>query len=92
MENAAEKTYVQVEAKFLMNGDVEPTCIIWGDGTRYFVESILDMQPGVSLSAKAAGMRYTVCIGSRITCLYRAGTRWFVEPKKHSIQANEIPV
>lgn len=92
MEIDAEKTYVQVEAKFLVNGDVEPTCVIWEDGTRYFVESILDMRPGVSLLTRAAGMRYAICIGSRITYLYRTGTRWFVEPKKHCIQANEIPV
>ncbi len=88
MENETEKTFVQVEARFGVNGDVRPTCVIWGDGTRYPVDSILDMRPGVSLVTRTAGMRYTVLIGSRVTCLYRSGTRWFVEPRKTQYSEN----
>lgn len=81
MESNTEKTYVQVEASFGINGDIRPTCVIWEDGTRYPVDDILDIRPGVSLVSGCAGMRYTVLIGSRVACLYRTGTRWFVDPK-----------
>ena len=76
-----KKTYVRVEAWFSEDGAVHPTCVIWNDGARYRVESVLDVRPGVSLPAKGAGMRYTVRIGNRITYLFQAGTRWFVEQK-----------
>lgn len=76
-----ERTYVQVEAKFLVNGEVRPTCVIWADGTRFLVDSILDVRPGVSLDSKAAGLCYTVSIGNRVTCLYRTGTQWFVDAR-----------
>ncbi len=81
MAAEAAKTYVRVEAWFSEDGSVHPTCIIWNDGIRYSVQNVLDVRPGVSLPASAAGLRYTVCIGSRITYLYQAGNRWFVEQK-----------
>ena len=77
----AKKTYVRVEAWFSEDGAVHPTCVIWNNGARYPVKSVLDVRPGVSLPANGAGMRYTVRIGSRVTHLFRAGTRWFVEQK-----------
>lgn len=83
MAGDAKKTYVRVEAWFSEDGTVHPTCVILSDGARYSVESVLDIRPVVSLPANAAGMRYTVRIGRRVTYLYQAGTRWFVE-QKHS--------
>lgn len=76
------RAYVRVEAWFGEDGTVHPTCIIWKDGVRYPVESVLDIRPGVSLPADGAGMRYTVSIGGRVTFVYQAGTQWFVEAKK----------
>jgi len=81
MTGDVKKTYVQVEAWFSKDGAVHPTCVIWNDGIRYTVQSVLDVRPGVSLPASGAGMRYTVRIGSRVTYLYQAGTRWFVEQR-----------
>jgi hypothetical protein len=82
MAGDAKKVYVRVEARFSEDGAVHPTCVIWNDGSRYTVQSVLDARPGVSLLANGAGMRYTVRIGDCVTYLYQAGTRWFVE-KKH---------
>ncbi len=81
MAEDGKKTYVRVEAWFSEDGSVHPTCVIWNDGVRYSVQGVLDVRPGVSLAANGAGMRYTVRIGSRVTYLYQAGTRWFVEQK-----------
>ncbi len=81
MTGDEKKTFVRVEAWFSEEGAVHPTCVIWNDGTRYSVQNVLDIRPGVSLFANAAGMRYTVRIGGRVTYLYQAGTRWFVEQK-----------
>lgn len=78
-----KKTYVRVEAWFSKDGTVHPTCVIWSNGVRYPVTSVLDVRPGVSLMANDAGMRYTVRIGKHVTHLFQAGTRWFVE-QKHS--------
>ena len=78
-ENA--KVYVQVEAWFSEDGAIHPTCIIWNDGSRYLVQNVLDVRPGVSLLANGAGMRYTVRIGRFVTYLFQAGTRWFVEQR-----------
>jgi hypothetical protein len=82
MAGEAKKAYVRVEAWFSEDGAVHPTCIIWNDGSRYPVQRVLDVRPGVSLFTNSAGMRYTVRIGSRVTYLYQAGTRWFVEQKQ----------
>lgn len=81
MESGLEKAYVRVEAWFGEDGAVHPICVIWDDGKRYPVGSVLEVRPGVAFSANGAGMRYTVRIGSRVTHLFRAGTRWFVEKK-----------
>jgi hypothetical protein len=81
MKKDDRKEYVRVEAWFSEDGTVHPTCIIWKNGARYQVESVADVRPGVSVLAQGAGMRYTVCIAGRVTFLYQAGTRWFVERK-----------
>lgn len=81
MTGDVKKVNVQVEAWFSEDGAVHPTCVIWNDGARYTVHSVLDVRPGVSLLANSAGMRYTVRIGSSVTYLYQTGIGWFVEQK-----------
>lgn len=40
----ARKVYVEVEAQFDTEGNVLPLSIRWEDGTRYFVERVVDIR------------------------------------------------
>lgn len=47
MKSGPQKAYIRVEAWFGEDGAVHPTCVIWGDGKRYPVGSVLDVRPGI---------------------------------------------
>jgi len=73
------KVYVAVDAHFDISGFIKPLFITWEDGTRYEIDSVLDVRPAASLKAGGAGMRYTVRIGRRQTFLFLEEGKWFVE-------------
>ncbi|MBQ3115460.1 MAG: hypothetical protein IJC07_00350 [Clostridia bacterium] len=78
-----EKVFVQVTAKFSVEGGMTPLEILWRDGKRYVIDKVkfTDRAP-----SKVGGMvtkRYTVLIGGQERYLYfdKYTERWFVEKR-----------
>ena len=81
----ARKVYVEVEAQFDTDGNVRPLSIRWEDGTRYYVERVVDVRRAASFKAGCTGMRYLVQIGRHRSYIWREqDDRWFVEAKSSS--------
>lgn len=76
------KVFVKVLAFFDPEGRITPMEIIWEDGRRFEIDRILDVRPAASLKAGGAGLRYTVRISNKTTCLFYETGRWFVEGKQ----------
>jgi hypothetical protein len=58
---------------------VEPVAFVWEDGTRYKVDSVIDMRRAASLKAGGVGMRYTVNVRGKETFMFLEEDRWFME-------------
>jgi len=76
------KVYVNVTAHFDTEGNMTPMSIIWGDGTEYEIDRVLDKRRAASLKAGGFGDRYTVRIRNRERYLFFEDGRWFVEGKE----------
>ena len=76
------KKYVEVTAKFDVDGTVVPLEIQWEDGTKFEIDRILDIRRAASLKAGGAGIRYTCRIRGRVKYLWLEESRWFVEAKE----------
>ena len=77
----ARKVYVEVTARFDVDGKVTPLSLTWEDGTVFEIGRVLDCRRAASLKAGGIGMRYTVRIGNQQSYLYYEDPRWFVEAK-----------
>ena len=77
----ARKVYVEVTARFDVEGNITPLSVTWEDGTVYEIDRILDKRRAASLKAVGIGMRYTCRISGRQSYLYYEEPRWFVEGK-----------
>ena len=77
----ARKVYVEVTARFDVEGNITPLSVTWEDGTVYEIDRILDKRRAASLKAVGIGMRYTCRISGRQSYLYYEDPRWFVEGK-----------
>jgi len=79
------KAYVDVNVDHMADGRVLPRSIVWEDGRRYAVDRIIDIRPAVSLKAGGCGLRYTIRVGEKETCMYleedHGVSRWFMERK-----------
>ena len=75
------KVYVEVTARFDVEGNITPLSVTWEDGTVYEIDRILDKRRAASLKAVGIGMRYTCRISGRQSYLYYEDPRWFVEGK-----------
>lgn len=73
------KIYVEVIAKFDIDGNITPLSIRWEDGTIYEIDRTLGVHRRASLRAGGAGMRYTCIIRRQKRYLYLENSRWFVE-------------
>ena len=78
-----EKVYLGVTARFLIDGGIRPSEIIWTDGKHFSIDKIrfIDLVP-----SKVGGIntvRYTVMICGQERYLYyeKPTERWFVEKK-----------
>jgi hypothetical protein len=80
----ARKVYVEVTAKFDVDGNIRPIEIVWEDGRRYGITKITDTRPAASLKVGGVGVRYTCLIDRRETFLFMDGTKWFVEAKSYT--------
>ena len=77
----ARKVYVEVTARFDVEGNITPLSVTWEDGTVYEIDRILDKRRAASLKAGGIGMRYTCRILGQRSYLYYEEPRWFVEGK-----------
>ena len=78
----ARKVYVEVTARFDVEGNITPLSVTWEDGMVYEIDRILDRRRAASLKAGGIGMRYTCRISGRQSYLYYEDPRWFVEGKR----------
>lgn len=81
------KRYVEVVARYFEDGKLVPLSITWDDGRVFAIDRVLDVRQAASLKVGGMGTRFIVRIGSRTTCLFFEGPRWFVEeivPEKAS--------
>ena len=78
----ARKVYVEVTARFDVEGNITPLSVTWEDGMVYEIDRILDRRRAASLKAVGIGMRYTCRISGRQSYLYYEDPRWFVEGKR----------
>lgn len=76
------KKYVEVTAKFDVDGTVVPLEIQWEDGAKFEIDRILDVRQAASLKAGGTGIRYTCRIRGRVKYLWLEESRWFVEAKE----------
>jgi hypothetical protein len=76
------KVYVSVEVRFDEGGNMRPLCIIWEDGRKFEIESVLDVRRAASLKAGGNGIRFKCRIDSKETYLFYEQPRWFVERAK----------
>ncbi len=76
------KAYVEVIADFSSDGRMKPLRLIWEDGHKYDIDSILRVDRCASLKAGGAGIRY-VCriLGQRVELYYEENGFWFVTRK-----------
>ena len=76
------KKYVEVTAKFDVDGTVFPLEIQWEDGAKFEIDRILDVRQAASLKAGGTGIRYTCRIRGREKYLWLEETQWFIEAKE----------
>lgn len=75
------KVFVEVTARFDVDGTIVPLSIRWEGGTLFEIDRVLDVRQAASLKAGGQGIRYTIRIGSHRTFLFYEAPRWFVEGK-----------
>lgn len=78
----ARKVFVEVTARFDTDGKVTPLSLVWEDGTIYEIDRVLDVRRAASLKAGGMGIRYTISVGGKQSCLFYEEPRWFVEAKQ----------
>ncbi len=76
------KVYVEVTARFDVDGNITPLSVTWEDGTVYEIDKVLDQRRAASLKAGGIGMRYTCRILGQESFLFYEEPRWFVEAKR----------
>lgn len=74
------KIYIDVIAEFTHEGMLYPREIVWADGRKFHIDSVLDVRRAASLRAGGVGTRYLCCIeGKERFLYYEANNLWFVE-------------
>lgn len=79
------KKYIDVIAKFDMDGNIKPLAVVWEDGKLYEIDRVLDMRPAVSLKAGGAGIRYLCRIQGHERYVWLEENKWFIEAKDAKI-------
>lgn len=77
----ARKVFVEVIAKFDIEGNIIPLSIKWETGKIFEIDRILNKRRAASLKAGGQGIRYTCKIEGKETYLFYEEPRWFVEAK-----------
>lgn len=77
------KAYVEVLARFTVDGQLLPVSIVWESGKRYEIDRISRIQRMASRKAGGAGICYTCRILNReIRLFYEENGLWFVTRKQ----------
>ena len=82
------KKYVEVTAKFDVDGTVFPLEIQWEDGAKFEIDRILDVRQAASLKAGGTGIRYT-CRGA-FTGAEANKTGYFLEADGGTLFLDEV--
>lgn len=77
----ARKVFVEVTAKFDVDGTITPLSIKWENGAIFEIDKVLDIRRAASLKAGGQGIRYICRINGHQTFLFYEEPRWFVEGK-----------
>ena len=76
------KVYVEVVARFTVDGKLLPVALIWEDGHRYEIDRIVRCQRCASRKAGGTGILYTCIVSGRECHLYyEENLQWFMERK-----------
>ena len=75
------KVFVEVAAKFDIDGKLTPVSIKWEDGRIYSIDKVLEIRKAASLKAGGRGIRYHCRIHNQETFLFYDEPQWFVEGK-----------
>lgn len=73
-----DKQFVNVICDHYSDGAVRPLRIEWPDGRSFEIKRTLHV--AAPSDHEYEGIRYTVLIGSAEKYLYRAGSKWYVQP------------
>lgn len=82
MEEASCKVYVEVTARFDIDGRIHPLSIRWENGKTYEIDRVLDVRRAASLKAGGVGIRYLCRILDKERFLFYENPKWFVERKQ----------
>lgn len=76
-----DKVYVSVLAICNQDGTTKPLGVIWPDGRKFGVDSVLHIRKAASHRAGGKGVQYTCEICGKAVYLYDEEGRWFMEGK-----------
>ncbi len=78
-----EKVYVGIKARFLSEGGMRPTELIWRDGRKYSIDKVKFIERAPARSGGVLVKRYTVVMDGLEKYLFydKENERWFVEKK-----------
>ena len=76
-----EKIEVEVVVRFLKNGGMRPLFLVWENGTRYEIDSVIYFERACVHVSSVLPVRFICVMGGREKYLYfeREEERWFVE-------------
>ena len=84
MGTQCRKAYVSVNLDVDKEGVCHPRFIRWDNGLIFQIDQILYKCRASSKKVGGGGIRYTVMIKGKESCLVREGDKWFVEAKESS--------
>ena len=75
------KQFVGVVLEVSYQGAVLPRAILWPDGRRFEIDTVIDVGQAPMVPAGTQGLCYTCQVRTRQAKLYQDGERWFMEAK-----------
>lgn len=76
------KKYVEVVSRTDTGGNTRPMTVIWEDGSRYEIQSVLGAAQAANPIGGGMGMRFTCFINGVTTYVYFENPKWFVDAKE----------
>lgn len=77
------KIFVEVIAKYDLDGKILPQAIVWNDGRVFEIDKVLDVRQAASLKAGGQGIRYLCRIKNQQRYLFPEDDMyWFIKGAK----------